>query len=264
MLEVAIARKHITSAAGERLDVLTDLAFTLAEGEVGVLVGPSGCGKTTLLRIIAGLDRDFAGRIALPPKSRIGMVFQEPRLLPWRSVDDNVRLAAPDADEATLAALFATLELTTHRSHFPGELSLGLARRVALARAVAINPDVLILDEPLVSLDAALAARLRDEIATLVDSRPVTTLLVTHDVDDAVRLADRIFLLSPRPGRIVAELPILTPRAARSPAEIASISAEIARLNGSAAPTERPKHKNSNDSFRPAIASAAKQFRNPP
>jgi NitT/TauT family transport system ATP-binding protein len=264
MLEVAIARKDITSAAGDRLEVLTDLAFTLRDGEVGVLVGPSGCGKTTLLRIIAGLDRDFSGRIALPPRSRIGMVFQEPRLLPWRSVDDNVRLAAPNADEATLAALFATLELTTHRSHFPGELSLGLARRVALARAFAIKPDVLILDEPLVSLDAALAARLRDEIATLVDSRPVTTLLVTHDVDDAVRLADRIFLLSPRPARMIAELPIDTPRAARSAAEIAAISTEIARLNGADGRTDGQNHKNSNDKFKCVIASGAKQSRTSP
>jgi NitT/TauT family transport system ATP-binding protein len=234
MLDVAITRKHITSAAGDRLEVLTELAFTLRDGEVGVLVGPSGCGKTTLLRVIAGLDHDFSGRIALPPKSRIGMVFQEPRLLPWRSVDANVRLAAPNADEATLAALFATLELTTHRSHFPGELSLGLARRVALARAFAIAPDFLILDEPLVSLDANLAAKLRDEIALLVDSRPVTTVLVTHDIDDAVRLADRIFLLSERPARILAELPIRTPRASRSDAELRAIATEIARLTGAA------------------------------
>ncbi|HEY0332062.1 MAG TPA: ATP-binding cassette domain-containing protein, partial [Rhodopseudomonas sp.] len=215
MLEVEIASKQLSNAAGERLEVLGALAFRLNPGEVGVLLGPSGCGKTTLLRIIAGLDRDYQGHVVLPPGARIGMVFQEPRLLPWRSVDDNVRLVAPDVEEATLAKLFATLELTAHRRHFPGELSLGLARRVALARAFAIEPDVLILDEPLVSLDAALAARLRDEIATLVDSAPVTTLLVTHSVDDAARLADRIVLLSQRPAQILAELRIATPRAAR-------------------------------------------------
>jgi len=102
-----------------------------------------------------------------------------------------VRLAAPKASDEKLSALFAVLELTAHRNHFPGELSLGLARRVALARAFAIEPDFLILDEPLASLDDALAARLRDQIATLVDSRSVTTLLVTHDMDDAIRLGDR-------------------------------------------------------------------------
>ena len=229
LLDVEIEQKTFVTAAGERVEVLRDIGFVLGRGEVAVFVGPSGCGKTTMLRIIAGLDRDYRGRIVRPPGARVGMVFEEPRLLPWRSVEDNVRLAAPDADEARLAALFAILELTQHRTHYPGELSLGLARRVALARAFAIDPDVLILDEPLVSLDDALAAHLRDELMALVDSRPVTTLLVTHDVNDAVRLGDRIFLMSPRPAHVVAEMPIATPRTARSESEIAAIRTEIAR-----------------------------------
>jgi len=213
--------------------VLAGITFTLGAGEVGVFVGPSGCGKSTMLRIFAGLDHDYQGRVSRPAGARIGMVFQEPRLLPWRSVEDNVRLAAPLADEAKLSALFAILELKAHRNHFPGELSLGLARRVALARAFAVEPDFLILDEPLASLDEALAARLREQIAMLVDSRSVMTLLVTHDIDDAVRLGDRVFLLSPRPARILADLPIPTPRSARGEAEIALIKADIARrING--------------------------------
>ena len=228
-LEVDIARKAFTNAAGERFDVLSDFSFALGAGEVGVFVGPSGCGKSTMLKILAGLDHDYQGRVTRPADARIGMVFQEPRLLPWRSVEANVRLAAPLADEAKLSALFAVLELNAHRSHFPGELSLGLARRVALARAFAVEPDFLILDEPLASLDDALAARLRDQIAVLVDSRPVMTLLVTHNVDDAVRLGDRLFLLSPRPARILADLTIRTPRSARGEAEIAAIKADIAR-----------------------------------
>jgi ABC-type nitrate/sulfonate/bicarbonate transport system ATPase subunit len=232
-LEVDIARKAFTNAAGERFDVLSDFSFALGAGEVGVFVGPSGCGKSTMLKILAGLDHDYQGRVTRPAGARIGMVFQEPRLLPWRSVEANVRLAAPQADEAKLSALFAVLELNAHRSHFPGELSLGLARRVALARAFAVDPDFLILDEPLASLDDALAARLRDQIAILVDSRPVMTLLVTHNVDDAVRLGDRLFLLSPRPARILADLTIRTPRSARGEAEIAAIKADIARrING--------------------------------
>jgi NitT/TauT family transport system ATP-binding protein len=232
-LEVDISSKKFESAAGERHDVLAGIKFSLHPGEVGVLVGPSGCGKSTMLKILVGLDHDYQGHVSRPAGARIGMVFQEPRLLPWRSVEENVRLAAPHADEAKLSALFTVLELTAHRSHFPGELSLGLARRVALARAFAIDPDFLILDEPLASLDDALAARLREQIATLVGSRTVMTLLVTHNMDDAVRLGDRLLLLSPRPAKMLADLPIRTPRSARGEAEIAAIKADIARrING--------------------------------
>jgi ABC-type nitrate/sulfonate/bicarbonate transport system ATPase subunit len=229
-LEAEILRKTYENAAGERQDVLVGIRFALSPGEVGVFVGPSGCGKSTMMRILAGLDHDYQGCVSRPKDARLGMVFQEPRLLPWRSVEDNVRLAAPLAGEAKLAALFTVLELNAHRSHFPGELSLGLARRVALARAVAIEPDLLILDEPLASLDEALSARLREEIATLVGQRPIITLLVTHNLDDAVRLGDRLFLLSSRPARVLREVPIRTPRAARTEQEITAIKADLARL----------------------------------
>jgi NitT/TauT family transport system ATP-binding protein len=229
-LEVEIRGKTYRSAAGEPHEVLSPLKFALQSGQVGVLIGPSGSGKSTMLRIILGLDRDFDGHVARPPAARIGMVFQEPRLLPWRSVEQNVRLAAPDVSDGKLSELFRILELEAHRSHFPGELSLGLARRVALARAFAVEPDLLVLDEPLASLDDALAGRLRDEIATLVASRPVMTLLVTHSLDDAVRLGDRLFFLSPRPARIMQEVPILIPRAERSEVELARIRTELAAL----------------------------------
>jgi NitT/TauT family transport system ATP-binding protein len=230
LLEVRDVRKSYLRASGDRLEVLRDIAFTLGPGQVGAFVGPSGCGKTTMLRIIAGLDADHDGTVVRPPDLVLGMVFQEPRLLPWRTVDDNVRLVAPRASEAALAALFEVLELASHRAQFPGELSLGLARRVALARALAVEPGLLILDEPFVSLDDALADRLRDELTTLVERRPVTTLLVTHDVDEAARLADRLFLLSARPARIVAELPIPIPRSERSAEKIASIKWDVAHM----------------------------------
>jgi NitT/TauT family transport system ATP-binding protein len=202
--------------------VLGEMTFTVANGEVVALVGPSGCGKTTLLRIIVGLDRAFEGSVKLPAPGRLGMVFQEPRLLPWRTVEQNVRLAAPRASEAVLTALFATLGLAEHRYHYPSELSLGLARRVALARAFAIEPDLLVLDEPFVSLDAALAERLRAGLIELVSSRPTTTLLVTHSIDEAISLADRVFLLSPSPARVIAQIPVERPRTALSPAELAA------------------------------------------
>ncbi|MEH2487267.1 ABC transporter ATP-binding protein [Bradyrhizobium sp. AZCC 2230] len=229
-LEVEITGKTFKNAAGGTQDVLAPIKFSLGGGEVGVLIGPSGCGKSTMLRIILGLDRDFEGHITRAPEARIGMVFQEPRLLPWRSVEQNVRLAAPDVTDAKLSELFKILELEAHRSHFPGELSLGLARRVALARAFAVEPDLLVLDEPLASLDDALAGRLRDEIAMLVANHSVMTLLVTHSLDDAIRLGDRLFFLSPRPARIVREVPISIPRAERSEAELARIRAELAAL----------------------------------
>jgi ABC-type nitrate/sulfonate/bicarbonate transport system ATPase subunit len=231
-LEVHIKQKSYRAAAGGVLNVLGELWFTLRPGEVAALVGPSGCGKTTLLRIVVGLDRDFTGTVRLPAHGKLGVVFQEPRLLPWRTVETNVRLAAPEAGDAALDTLFRTLGLSEHRSHYPGELSLGLARRVALARAFAVEPDLLVLDEPFVSLDAALAARLRAELAELVGRRPVTTLLVTHSVEDAIGLADRIFLLSASPARLLADVPIKNPRSPRSAAEIAVIRDEIARRAG--------------------------------
>ena len=228
-LEVAIRQKAYSAATGGTLRVIEGLTFSLGKGEVGALVGPSGCGKTTLLRIIAGLDADYEGEVHLPDHGRLGMVFQEPRLLPWRTLEHNVRLAAPQVTDDELTTLFAALGLSAHRQHYPGELSLGLARRVALARAFAVNPDLLLLDEPFVSLDDALATRLRDELAELVTRRPVTTLLVTHNVEEAIALADRLFLLSPSPTRVMAELPIPNPRSKRTPEELAAFRGQIAR-----------------------------------
>ena len=228
-LEVRIARKDFSAALGGRRSVLADLTFSLGYGEVGALLGPSGCGKTTVLRIIAGLDRDYDGTVQLPRHGRLGVMFQEPRLLPWRTVEDNVRLAAPHASSSALTALFETLGLATHRQNYPGELSLGLARRVAMARAFAVEPDLLLLDEPFVSLDAALASQLGQALIDLVTRNPVTTLLVTHDVDEAIGLADRVFLLSASPCRVMAEVPIGRPRTARSADEVAKIRSEIER-----------------------------------
>ena len=212
-LEARVARKSFRTASGQSVPVLANLSFALNEGETGALIGPSGCGKSTLMRILAGLDRDFEGSVHVPADGQLGMVFQEPRLLPWRSVEDNVRLAAPNVSEAEVAALFATLGLSEHRTHFPGELSVGLARRTALARAFAVRPTLLLLDEPFVSLDAPLARQLQRDLARLVESRGMITVIVTHDVDEAVALADRIFVLSARPAHVVDEIRVTSPRA---------------------------------------------------
>ena len=234
-LKINIARKAFRTASGDVREVLRGFSLSLAAGKIHALVGPSGYGKTTLLRIIIGLDRDFEGTIDLPPGTRIGMVFQEPRLLPWRSVLDNLRLAAPQASDVDLLRIATDLGIGGHLRYFPGELSLGLARRVALARAFAISPNLLVLDEPFVSLDAALALRLRAELAELVGRRSVITLLVTHNIEEAIALADRIFLLSESPARILAEVPISMPRSARTSDQIAAIADEIAARKISAA-----------------------------
>jgi ABC-type nitrate/sulfonate/bicarbonate transport system ATPase subunit len=233
-LELHIKQKSYRTAAGGRLHVLGELSIALAKGEVAALAGPSGCGKTTLLRIIMGLDRDFEGLVSLPADCRLGVVFQEPRLLPWRTVEENIRLTAPRARAEALNILFATLGLAEHRQHYPGELSLGLARRVALARAFAIEPDLLILDEPFVSLDEMLANRMRAELVELVSRRPVTTLFVTHSIEEAIGLADRVFLLSPSPARLLVDMPIENPRKPRSADEIAGVANKIRNVANSA------------------------------
>jgi sulfonate transport system ATP-binding protein len=228
-LEVSIARKALRTASGQTRVVLHDVAFSLRKGEICALLGPSGCGKTTVLRILSGLDADFEGRILLPSPHRIGMVFQEPRLLPWRSLIQNLRLVGASS-ENDLAEIVAALRLSNHLDHFPGELSLGLARRVAIARAFAVKPDLLLLDEPFVSLDAALAAQLREELLALVLKRKATTLIVTHDVEEAISLADRIIVLSAAPGRILADRAIETPREALTEARAVKMKEEIRSL----------------------------------
>ena len=232
-LEVSISRKTLQTASGQTRDILREVAFTLRQGEVCALLGPSGCGKTTLLRIVARLDTAFEGRLVLPSRNKTGMVFQEPRLLPWRSVAQNLRLVGTSS-ESELAEIAAALHLSKHLDHFPGELSLGLARRVAIARAFAVKPDLLLLDEPFVSLDAALAVRLREELLTLVLTRKATTLIVTHDVGEAIAIADRIIVLSPAPGRLIADRVIDAPRGAMTQAHAAKIKEALRSIMANA------------------------------
>ncbi|CAO3435722.1 ABC transporter, ATP-binding protein [Azospirillum endophyticum] len=198
------------------------LTLSAAAGEVVALVGPSGCGKTTALGIVAGLDHAFDGMVEVGPRpdggmAKLGYVFQEPRLLPWRSVRQNLALVLPRPLRRGPAvdAMLDALELSAFADRFPTQLSLGMARRVALARAFLVEPDLLLMDEPFVSLDEPTALRLRTLLTQLLDRRPATLLLVTHNLREALALADRLLLLAPSPGRVVAEVPVTVPRAAR-------------------------------------------------
>jgi NitT/TauT family transport system ATP-binding protein len=219
-LEVRIAEKHFTTPGAAPRTVLRAIDFDLAPGEFAALVGPSGAGKTTLLNIIAGLDADYAGSVRFagrpPGEARIGYVFQEPRLLPWRTVYDNVALVLEKgADRGRARELLDEVGLGDAGAAYPQRLSLGMARRAALARALAVEPELLLMDEPFVSLDQARAERLRRLLLRLWRMRRCAVLFVTHDLHEAVALADRVLLIGGTPSRLVGEVPVPLARDAR-------------------------------------------------
>jgi len=189
---------------------LAEVAFRVDAGDMLALIGPSGCGKTTLLNLIAGLDASFDGRIGLAPDCRLAYVFQEPRLLPWRTVEDNLRLVLADGDDDAqrVQAIIAQVDLTSASGLFASRLSLGMARRAALARAFVVEPDLLLLDEPFVSLDERTARRLRALLKELLILHRTTAILVTHDLREAIGLARRLVLLSPSPGRLIGQVEV--------------------------------------------------------
>jgi sulfonate transport system ATP-binding protein len=198
------------------IPAIRNLRLELRAGEFVCLVGPSGCGKTTLLNIVAGLDRDYRGSVDIETKSakaRIGYVFQNPRLLPWRTVRENIALALPkDTDPAYVDHLFEVVGLAESRDAYPERLSLGMSRRAALVRAFAVNPDLLLMDEPFVSLDPPTARRIRELAVRLWRERPHTVLFVTHDLREAVELADRLVFLEPSPASVICDIPVNLPR----------------------------------------------------
>lgn len=215
-IRIRVDRK-IFPAIGERDAqlVLNNVAFDVEPRSFVVLTGPSGCGKSTLLNIIAGLDPDYEGAIDLGPgKDRMTYIFQAPRLLPWRTVYENILLALPDGDPrvANIPAMLARVGLTDAANAYPERLSLGMQRRASLARGFILEPDILLMDEPFVSLDDPTASSLRQLLIELWNSHPTTVLFVTHDRAEAVQLGTRILRLAPGKASVVQDARVqLTP-----------------------------------------------------
>ncbi|WP_084544974.1 ABC transporter ATP-binding protein [Derxia gummosa] len=230
LLDVDLRAKHY----GPRR-ILDAIRFSIAPGEVVSLVGPSGCGKSTLLRLVAGLDRDYDGRIALAGSTlrgvtrEIGFVFQEPRLFPWLSAADNVAFDSgrKGRDDAHALGLLREVGLDGHADALPRSLSGGQAQRVAIARGLYTRPRLLLLDEPFSAVDAFTRMKLQDLLLGVARHHGIALLLVTHDLDEAIYLSDRVLVLDADPGRLRRELrvPLPHPRDRRDLA-LAALKAE--------------------------------------
>ncbi|HRS93020.1 MAG TPA: ABC transporter ATP-binding protein [Methanolinea sp.] len=216
--------KSFSLADGSIVDALSGISLAVADSEFVSVLGPSGCGKTTLLRIIAGLETPTSGTIALDgeriagPSPRMAMIFQEYSLYPWRTVIDNIEfgleIRGMTREERKKRAIeyLDLVGLRDFAGRFPYELSGGMRQRVAVARALAIDPAILLMDEPFGALDAQTRNRLQRELLDIWEKTRKTVLFVTHSVDEAVYLSDRIVVLTPRPGRIREIVPIGLPR----------------------------------------------------
>ena len=243
LLEVRAVTKRY-----EARTVLERVSFALGRGEIVSLVGPSGCGKSTLLRVLAGLDRDFDGELLLDgraqrgPSPRLGVIFQEPRLLPWLSVADNVAFSAGprQGGDPRVARLLDEVGLNGTGAALPKQLSGGMAQRVALARGLFSQPDLLLLDEPFSAVDAMTRMRLQDLLLSLTRAHGTAALIVTHDLDEALYLSDRVLLLNtagPKgAGRLVRDFAVNArhPRDRRD-AALANVRDELLEGIGAAA-----------------------------
>ena len=197
------------------VEVLRDISIAIEDGEFVALVGPSGCGKTTLLNILSGDDQASSGNV--DRRSRVRMVYQQDGLFPWQTVAENITLGLrhltdPAELRRQIAQMVRLIQLEGFEDHYPHQLSGGMRQRVELARALAGESDILLLDEPFSSLDYLTRLRLRHDLARLLHERPRTVVLVTHDIEEAAQLADRVIVLSERPAQIRRELRIRAPR----------------------------------------------------
>lgn len=237
-MEIVIQEKAFSAVGEARArTVLKDIRLSLGSAEFVAVFGPSGCGKTTLLNIVAGLDREFTGSVELNrggPRPRVGYVFQTARLLPWMTVEDNIRLVLPsrtDADAKVLKVL-KDVDMEDARTVYPDRLSVGMSRRASLARAFAGAPDILLMDEPFVSLDEAAATRLRRLLLAILSQRPTSVLFVTHDLAEAICLADRIVFLSRAPAGIVDDVVVTLPRDGRTKDAVDRFRADLLARRG--------------------------------
>lgn len=233
--------KEFVSAQGNKLPVLQNIDLTLNKEEFVALVGPSGCGKSTLLNITAGLLEPTSGTVKFTEidgdyQPRMSIVFQETGLFPWRSVYDNIAFGLEAAGmpagerQKRIAHYIELVGLKGFEKSFPHQLSGGMRQRVGIARALAIEPDLLLMDEPFSALDAQTRTIMQKELVTLWEKTRLTTLYVTHNIQEAVMLADRVVLLSRRPGKVSKILSIDIPRADREKPEHAEKIAEFIRI----------------------------------
>jgi NitT/TauT family transport system ATP-binding protein len=235
-LKVCVEGK-VFPAVGERPEnpVLKKVEFQVEPGSFVVITGPSGGGKSTLLNIVAGLDKEFDGSVDFgTDNQRLAFVFQSPRLLPWRTVYENIALALPPGDPrlANVPEMLKRVGLSEAANAYPEMISLGMQRRVALARAFVLEPDLLLMDEPFVSLDDPTAHALRELLVELWSRKPTTVLFVTHDRPEAVMLGTRILRLSPAPATIAQDVPVRLSVADRSDRE--KVRSEQRRIFGEA------------------------------
>ena len=201
----------------EQITALRDVDLHVNQGEFITIIGPSGCGKSTLLKIVAGLDLEYAGKVELNgqpikgPSLEKGFIFQEPRLFPWLTVEKNIAgdlsLRDPKVRERVYE-LIKLVKLEGFEKVYPKQLSGGMAQRVSIARSLLRDPDILLLDEPFGALDAFTRSHMQEVLLTIWETKKTTMIFVTHDLDEAVFLGQRVVIMNPRPGQIKSILPI--------------------------------------------------------